>query len=110
MPPVITVLVPSLLFSAALVLGRREWTHYRRAGDNEALEIFPYTPMRFARRMAGIAILVAMGGTFAALGLWPPDTAFEAGRYIAALCSELVMLVLLPIWDLWELGRTSRRR
>ena len=57
------------------------------------------------RRLVGVGVLVALGLTFAALGLLPPRTAGAASLYLGAIVGEVAVLLLLPVVDMWATAR-----
>ncbi len=109
MPKTITILLPALIVCASALLTRREWTHFVEA-QKEPSDFFPYTIRRLWRRLAGIAVLLSVGGTLAALGLVPPTNARAAARYEVLLIAGIALLLLLSTWDLWALGRPPGRK
>ncbi len=109
MPKTITILMPLFIVATSALLTRRECTLYLQA-QREPSDFFPYTVQRLWRRLAGVAVLLSLGGTLAALGLVPPTDARQAARYEVLLLGGVLMLVLLSAWDLWAMGRPVRRR
>lgn len=109
MSPIVTIALPAFILGLAYTLARRELKLYRVAGELGS-GLFVYSRGRLVRRLTGIAILVALGLTFAALGIIPPRSAGAANAYLAAILGELGALFVLPIWDLVETARTGRRR
>jgi hypothetical protein len=105
--PILTIVVPALLLGAAYVLGRREWLQYRAAAEIGS-DLFVYGKGRLVRRMIGVGMLAALGLTLFAIGMLPPSSPRGASIYLGVLIGELVLLVVLPIVDLIETGRTAR--
>jgi hypothetical protein len=105
--PLVSIVVPAALFALAYLLARRELRQYRAAAEIGS-DLFVYSRGRLVRRLIGVGLLVLLGGTLAALGLWPAATAAGLSLYLAALATEVLCLVVLPLVDLWETARTAR--
>jgi hypothetical protein len=105
--PVVSIVLPVILWALGAFLARREWKQYRVAEDIGS-DLFVYSRGRLIRRMTGVAMLLALGTTLAALGLFPARTASGASIYMALLISEVLVLLVLPLFDLWETARTAR--
>ena len=107
MDPLVSIALPLVLWALAFGLARREWRHYR-ADDDIGTDLFVYSRGRLARRMTGVALLVVLGATLAALGLFPARTPRGLSIYMALLIAEVLVLIVLPLIDLWETARTAR--
>lgn len=107
MDPVTSIGLPLILWALALFVGRREWRHYKTPTDIGS-DLFIYSKGRLWRRMTGVALLAALGTTLAALGVFPARTAAGVSIYMALLISEVLVLLVLPFFDLWETARTAR--
>jgi len=105
--PFSTIVLPLALWGLAYGLGRREWRHYK-ASDEIGTDLFVYSRGRLWRRMTGVGMLVALGLTLAALGLFPARSPQGLSIYMAVLITEVLVLLLLPLFDLWETARTAR--
>ncbi len=101
------IVLPLAMFVVAVLIGRHELALYHDArvlGD----KLFPYTQGRFKRRMFGVALLVVTAGTLVVIELFPARTAMVASLELAVLVTEVVVLLALPLFDLWESGRNAR--
>jgi hypothetical protein len=109
MSPLVTLVLPGAIGAVALLLLRRELELFRgaRRGDGDR-DLFVYSTGRFVRRLTGIAALLALALTLAGLGLVPPRNAAQAQVYLGLITTELVALVVVPLWDLVETARTAR--
>ena len=107
MDPVVSIVLPAALCGLAYFLARREWKQYKLAEDIGS-DLFVYSRGRFIRRMTGVVLLVALAMTLAALGVFPARTASGVSIYMALLISEVLILLVLPLFDLWETARTAR--
>ena len=107
MDPIVSIVVPAVLWGLAYVLARREWRQYQAAAEI-GRDLFVYSKGRLIRRMTGVVLLVALGTTLAALGLFPARTATGASIDMALLISEVRVLLVLPVIDLWETARSAR--
>jgi hypothetical protein len=107
MSPLVTIALPSLLIGLAYGLGRREWKQYRAAAEIGS-DLFVYTRGRLIRRMTGVGMLAALGVTLAMFGLAPPRSPAAASLYLGLFVGETIALLVLPIVDLVETGRTAR--
>jgi hypothetical protein len=107
MDPFVSIVLPVALLALAVLLARREWRQYRGATDIGS-DLFVYSRGRLVRRMTGVGLLVALGMTLAALGVFPARTASGLSIYLALLISEVLVLLLLPFLDLWETSRTAK--
>lgn len=107
MDPLVSIILPVILWGLAFLLARREWKQYRVV-EEIGSDLFTYSRGRLIRRMTGVAMLVALGTTLAALGWFPARTASGLYVYMALLISEVVILLVLPMIDLWETARTAR--
>ena len=105
--PIVTIVVPALLIGLAYVLARREWKQYRAAGEIGS-DLFVYGKGRLIRRMIGIGVLGGLGVTLFLMGLLPPSSPKGATVYLSVIVGEVALLVILPIVDLIETGRTAR--
>ena len=103
----VTLLLPLLIAAMAVAMTRRELQQFRR-DRFESRALFPYTPLRLARRLGGIVVLLVVGGTLAMLGIVPPATSHAAARFVVAILGEVSLLFGLSLWDLWESGRSAR--
>lgn len=103
----VSVVLPILLVTVAVSLGRREWRQYKAAAEIGS-DLFVYTRGRLARRMTGVGFLVALAVTLALFGLIPPRTPGAASLWLAAILGEVLALIVLPIFDLLETNRTAR--
>jgi len=52
--------------------------------------------------------LIATGLTIAAWDLLPPKTPQQASLFMGLLLAEFGVLLVLPVFDLWETARTSK--
>ena len=102
-----SIVLPAVLVGLAFLIARREWKQYRAAEDIGS-DLFVYSRGRLLRRMTGVAMLVALGTTLAALGWLPARTASGASIYMALLFSEVLVLLVLALLDLWETARSAR--
>lgn len=100
-------MLPAILWGLAFLLARRELKQYKTA-DEIGSDLFVYSRGRLIRRMTGVVMLVALGTTLAALGVFPASTASGASIYMGLLISEVLILLVLPLLDLWETARTAR--
>jgi hypothetical protein len=105
--PLVTIVVPALLLGLAYVLARREWKQYRAAGEIGS-DLFVYGRGRLVRRLIGIGVLAALGLTLFTMGIVPPSSPKGATVYLGVIVGEVALLVILPIVDLVETGRTAR--
>ncbi len=100
-------MVPAILWGLAWTLGRRELALYGRR-DSEEADVFVYTRGRLVRRLTGVGLLVGLGAAFAALGFFPPTTPGEANVYLGVFAGGVILLIVLPVWDLVETARTAK--
>ncbi len=107
MDPLVSIVVPIVLWGLAFLLARRECKQYK-VSDEIGSDLFVYSRGRLVRRMTRVAMLVALGTTLAALGVFPARTANGASIYMVLLISEVLILLVLPMLDLWETARTAR--
>jgi hypothetical protein len=105
--PIVTIVVPALLLGLSYVLARREWKQYRAANEIGS-DLFVYGKGRLVRRLIGIGVLAALGFTLFAMGLLPPSSPRGATVYLSVIVGEVALLVILPIVDLIETGRSAR--
>jgi peptidoglycan/LPS O-acetylase OafA/YrhL len=103
----IGIVLPLGLMCAAVAIGRRERNEFREA-TQYGTDLFVYSRRRYRRRLFGVALLVATGATLAAIEWIPPTGPGMLTGYLAALVTEVVVLLLLPLVDLWETARTAR--
>lgn len=103
----VSLLLPGILWGVAFALGRRELRQYRAVRDI-GYDLFTYSKGRLIRRLTGVALLAALGGTLFVFGVAPPGTPRGATIYMALIVSEVLALIVLPLFDLWETARTAR--
>ena len=101
------MLIALALMAIAVVICRHELAAYR---DSKELgsDLFVYSRGRLWRRLTGVGFLLATAVTLAAFELFPAQTTWGASLYVALLTTEVVTLLVLPVLDLWETGRTAR--
>jgi hypothetical protein len=104
---VFTVALAFALWVLAALLGRRELRLYRASGEI-GTDLFVYTRARLWRRMTGVGVLAALGATLLAFELVGASSPSGLSLYMALLITEVVVLMVLPIFDLWETARTAR--
>ncbi len=102
-----SIALPLGLWALAWALGRRELRQFRHAEDI-GHDVFVYSRGRLWRRMTGVAAIAVLGVTLAALGFFPASTPRGASIYMALLVAEVLVLLLLPLVDLWETARTAK--
>lgn len=103
----VELILPCALCVLAYFIGRRELRLYRHAKAS-GWDLFVYTKGRLWRRMFGVGVLAATGLTLAGVELHPSPGPVWASVYMGALLTEVVLLLVLPVFDLWETARTAK--
>ncbi len=101
------ILIALALMVIAGVIYRHEISAYRDAKELGS-DLFVYSQGRLWRRMTGVGCLLATGLTLASFELFPARSTWAASLYIALFTTEVVTLLVLPLVDLWETGRTAK--
>jgi len=99
--------LPFAMCVIAYLIARNELGVYQH-GKAAGWDVFVYSKGRLWRRMIGVGFLVATAVTLAAHELFPASTPQGASIYLVLFSVEVLALLVLPIVDLWETGRTAK--
>jgi hypothetical protein len=105
--PLVNVLLPLVLAATGVFIGLREWQQYKASAE-VGHDLFVYSRGRLARRLSGVATLLALAATLFAFGAFPANNPRGASVYLALMIGEVAVLLILPVLDLWETARTAR--
>ena len=107
MDPLTGIVLPVALVVAAVLISRHESKVYREAQDFGS-DVFVYSRRRYRRRTFGVLLMVVTAGTLVGVEWVLAAGPVTMTIYLAVLVTEVAVLLLLPLFDLWETARTAR--